>query len=143
MALTITTEVLAKLKIAVSKDTTFDSKTFDDLFTLDQTTEESHSYRDFISGATADKAIDFGGIAAPTFIFILFESRGDGVGAIADNVRAKVEVKIAGASSNSTSDFILLGTNDPANEDITTDIKFTTLADTDTTWTVIIAGRSA
>jgi len=134
---------LAKIKIVMAKDATFDSKTFDELFTLDQSTEESISYRDFVSGAVADQAISFGGIAKPTFIFILFESRGDGNGAIADNVRAKVEVKIAGASVNSTSDFILLGTQDPTNEDITTDIKFTTLADTDTTFTVVIAGRSA
>ena len=142
MALVINTEVMARVKIAMSKDSTFDSKTFDDLFSLDQSTEESISYRDFVSGAVADQAIDFGGIASPTFIFILFESRGDGVGAIADNVRAKVEVKIGGAAANSTSDFIMLGTQDPTNEDITTDIKFTTLADTDTTFTVVIAGKS-
>ena len=142
MVLTQKTEILARLKVMASRSATFDSKTFERTFNVDQSTQESNSYEDFDDGQVTDKAISFGTVDSPTFVLIFFNSRFNGENGTVEDDHASVTVKIDGGAAVTT-DMVLLLTNDPVNDTTTSTITYSTLADTDTVASVFIAGRNS
>lgn len=142
MPLTLSSLIQASIKILVGTDSTFSNRLYDDLLDIDQTTELIHNYTSIFEGQQTDKAIDFGDVVSPTFIFIIFNSRSTGTGAPADGTHQPTLVKIEGSTAFD-SDTILLYTSDPLIDTLPNTIIFSTLADTNTEVTVLIGGRKA
>lgn len=140
MPLTLSNLIQASIKILVATDTTFTNRLYDDLLDIDQTTEDVHNYISLFTGQQTDKAIDFGDIVSPTFIFILVNSRSTGGGSPQDGTHQPVLWKV-NTSTEFDSDTLLFYTADPLIDDLPTTITFSTLADTNTEVTVLIGGR--
>lgn len=142
MVQTPKTYISSSFKLLSSRDTTYEDRVADFLYDLGHTTEIQHTYEDYEAAQVTDKAIDFGQVVSPTFIFIKYISEADGNGSNADGTHEAVTSKIA-TSSATTSDTILLQTDDPTNDTLTTSITFSTVANSTTKVIVYIAGRAS
>jgi len=143
MPLSLVNFIQASIKILVGTDTTFTNRLYDDILDIDQTTELIQSYTSIFDGQQTDKAIAFGDVVAPTFIFIRVESRSTGSGTPADGTHQPVVWKVNGQTTAFDSDILLFYTTDPAIDTVPTALSFSTLADTNTEVTVVIGGRKS
>jgi hypothetical protein len=142
MALSQTTNLLARLKLMASGDTNFDEKNFDVSYTLDQTSEEAFHDSQFIDGVVTDKAVSLGGVTTPTFIYVTFQSQFNGDNGTTENAETYVSVKIDGGTAFDAN-HVLLSVNDVTNDQVTSTITYTTQSDTDTIVKTYVIGRSS
>lgn len=140
MANAIATHVASSISLAFSDASSFLNKTVNKLFVRDQVTEESLSNRYEIAGAGTDAVVPLGNINSPTLVIVSASSKFDGTGGTKDNDPAKIQFKI-GSGTIFESHFIALFVDVDANTGkVSTDIKITTLANSNTVVEVYVAG---
>jgi len=142
MALTQTSILEGKIKLLVGGQAAFTDRKFDQNFDFGQTTEETHSSSYRIDGAVTDQAISLGKVNTPTFIFIKFNSKYNGDNSTTEDAEAAVTIKVDGGTAYTTN-YFLAAVTDVTNNNVTSTITFTTLADTDTNIDLLVLGRSS
>ena len=140
MALSQIVYSAVKLQLLASRDTAYANRLAEEIIDLGQTTEEVVVHDYYVDGQVTDEAIDFGKVTSPTFVYIRFESRFNGDNSTTEDAHAAVTAKIA-TSSAITTDHILLMSGDNDNDEVTSNITFSTLADTDTRVYALILGE--
>lgn len=130
-----------QLKLAAARDTAFSDRIFDVLFDLSFISELAYADEIFIDGAETDRVIDLGSISKPLLIFIKAESKYDGGGGTTEDDPATVQFKIGSGTIFDCSHIMLLANKDDNDDQLTNDIKITTLANTDTKVKVLVVGE--
>ena len=139
----IATHVNSSISIAFADSAAFNNIGLNKLFNLDQITEENLSNKYDISGAVADQTIPLGNITSPSLVIVVATSLFDGAGGTTEDDPAKIQFKI-GSGTIFECHFMAFFVDVDANiGKVTTDIKITTLANSDTVVEVFVAGAKA
>lgn len=142
MVQSLSTEIQSSLKILAADDTTFKNRKEDTITDFDLSTENIETNEYFESAQVTDQVIDFGKIVSPVYIFLKFISQADGGGVNADGTHEPVTIKV-NTSTNITTDTLLLQTDDPINDTLPTTITWSSVANSTTKVTQVIAGRAS
>lgn len=140
MANEVATHVMSRFSVAFSSDSSFKNTNLQRLLNLDQITEENLSNRYEIAGAVADQAIDLGNINSPTLVIVVATSLFDGENSTTEDDPAKIQFKVGSGTIFEAHFMAFIVDVDANTGQVTTDIKITTLADSNTIVEVFVAG---
>lgn len=140
MSLETKTHVASSMSVSFADSSAFNNVSARKLFNLDQITEESLSNRFEISGLVTDQVVDLGNINSPSLVVIKVTSLYDGGGSTTEDNPAPVKFKV-GSGTIFDCHFMAFFVDVDANAgEVTKDIKITTVADSNTTVEVFVAG---